>query len=139
MSMDEYKKSLKTYNEISDSRKEEAKSRGEREGKAIQHLRNMLMPEIKDLIQRQRLKYLVNGSKFNKYKREGGKDRGKYVYCKLSNNHKSLHYGDWRKAQMRIRTRPIIAEQSVFWTSSLNEKSSFLPKLNKMRSACALQ
>ena len=52
LSMEEYKKSLKTYNEINESRKEEAKMRGEREGKAIHHLRAMITPEILELIQR---------------------------------------------------------------------------------------
>ena len=57
--MDEFRKGLKTYNEINESRKEEAKHRGEREGKAIQHLRATLAPEIAELVERQRLNFLV--------------------------------------------------------------------------------
>lgn len=92
LTMEEFKKGLKTYNEISESRKEEAKNRGEREGKAIQHLRSLITPEIVELIQRQRLNFLVAGTKFHKFKKEG---KGKFLLVKLSPNHKAFHYGDW--------------------------------------------
>lgn len=87
--MDEYRKALKTYNEINESRKEDAKARGEREGKAIQHLRSILVPEIMELVQRQRLNFLVKGTRF-------AKGKGKFVFCKLSPNHKAFYYGDWQ-------------------------------------------
>jgi hypothetical protein len=42
--MEDYRKGLKTYGEINDGRKEELKHRGEREGKAVQHLRKVVAP-----------------------------------------------------------------------------------------------
>ena len=92
LKMEEFKKGLKTYSEISESRKEEAKNRGEREGKAIQHLRSLITPEVVELIQQQRLNFLVSGTKFLKFKKEG---KGKFLLVKLSPNHKAFHYGDW--------------------------------------------
>ena len=63
----------------------------------VKHLIQMLTPEIQELIQRQRLKFLRSGTRFSKYKKEGGKERGKYVFLKLSNNHKALFFGDWNE------------------------------------------
>ncbi len=94
LSMDDYRKGLKTYHEISEMRKEEAKSRGEREGRAVRHLRQAIMPEIIELIQRQRLNVLSVGTRFAKG--GGGKEqRGKHIFVRLSANRKSFYYGDW--------------------------------------------
>ncbi len=96
ISMDEYKRALKSYNEISESRKEEAKNRGEREGEAIKQLRRTLTPEIVDLVQRQRLNFMTKGTRFGKYKRDGGaKDRARHVYVRLGATQKAIHYGEW--------------------------------------------
>lgn len=95
MSLEEYKRSLKTYNEINELRKEEAKNRVEKDSKAIKVLREMLTQDTVELIQSQRLKFLVTGTRFSKYKKEGVKERGKFTYLKLSANRKTLLYGDW--------------------------------------------
>lgn len=99
--MDDYRKGLKTYHEISEGRKEEAKTRGEKEGRAIRHLRDSITPEIKELIQQQRFNVMAAGAKFGKFRRDGAgasggnkEQRGKHVFLRLSANHKALLYGD---------------------------------------------
>jgi engulfment/cell motility protein 1 len=56
----------------------------------IQELKKKITPEIIDLIKRQRLNHLVNGMGFNMKLRR----TDKFFYCRLSPNHKVLHYGD---------------------------------------------
>ena len=50
---------------------------------------------ILNLIERQRLAFLVEGAKFYKLKKDGGRERNKFTFCKLSPNHKNLYFGDW--------------------------------------------
>ena len=88
--LEQFKSKLKSYAEIQDLWKEEAKIRGERDGKAIQELKGILLPDILDLIQCQRLKYISEGTKFPK-----PKEKGRFVFVKLSSNHKTLGYVDW--------------------------------------------
>lgn len=94
LSFEEFAKSLRTYHEITESRKEEAKNRGERDGPAIRHLRQSLEPEMLELVQRQRLNFLVSGTSFTKIRKDS-KDKHGFVFVRLSSNHKSLLYGDW--------------------------------------------
>ena len=53
--LEDYKKALKSYSDISGSRKEAMKNKAGRQGEAIMHLRAVIKPEIMELIQRQRL------------------------------------------------------------------------------------
>ena len=95
MTMDEFKRNLKTYSAIQESRNKEAKNRGEREGKAVQHLKESIVPEIKGLIQQQRMRFLIAGTRFNRPKNKGdsqGGSRSQVHICRLSQNQKSLHY-----------------------------------------------
>ncbi len=53
-----------------------------------QVLRQHLVQEVEDLIQQQRLNFLVEGTKFPRYKRSGDILKGQYRYVKLHTNHK---------------------------------------------------
>jgi engulfment/cell motility protein 1 len=57
----------------------------------VEELRKKITPEIWDLVQRERLNHLVQGANFPKI---GGKRRDQTFYCRLSPNHKVLHFGD---------------------------------------------
>ncbi|TRY63374.1 hypothetical protein TCAL_03651 [Tigriopus californicus] len=94
-SFEDFRKCLRSYQEITESRKEEAKNRAERDGPAIRHLRESLEPEMLELVQRQRLNFLVSGSHFSKIRKES-KDKHGFLFFRLSTNHKSLLYGDWK-------------------------------------------
>lgn len=59
--------------------------------------------DVVDLISKQRLLRLVEGGKFVKYTAKGQRIKDKFWICKLSPNHRTLHYGDLeetRKPQM---------------------------------------
>lgn len=102
-SREEFKTNLKSYNDIVEIRKEEAKHRAERECKPIQDLRDSLEAEVDELIQQQRLNVLVEGSRFPKLRPIGGtavtkRDairNARAGFCKLSANQKALHYCEW--------------------------------------------
>lgn len=49
---------------------------------------------IVDLIAKQRLSRLVEGAKFPKYTPKGQRVKDRYWMCRLSPNHRTLHYGD---------------------------------------------
>ena len=59
--------------------------------KPVIELREAIMPEIKELIRQQRMRYLVEGDFFPKV---GRHKRGRSFYCRLSPNLKVLHFGD---------------------------------------------
>ncbi|XP_005096302.1 engulfment and cell motility protein 1 isoform X2 [Aplysia californica] len=87
-----------TYNEISKIRENE---RREKEGQGAQlkpiiELREQIAPEIRELVQQQRLNYLMAGTRFAKYTKDG-KCKDKFWYWMLSHNCKALHYGDCRE------------------------------------------
>jgi hypothetical protein len=51
-------------------------------------LRQHLVQEVEDLIQQQRFNFMVEGTKFPRYKRSGDLLKGQYCYVKLHTNHK---------------------------------------------------
>ncbi|XP_055065964.1 engulfment and cell motility protein 1 isoform X1 [Misgurnus anguillicaudatus] len=55
-------------------------------------LREKLQPEVTELIKQQRLNRLCEGACFRKISARRRQD--KFWYCRLSPNHKVLHYGD---------------------------------------------
>ncbi|XP_057195423.1 engulfment and cell motility protein 1 isoform X3 [Triplophysa rosa] len=55
-------------------------------------LREKLQPEVTELIKQQRLNRLCEGTCFRKISARRRQD--KFWYCRLSPNHKVLHYGD---------------------------------------------
>lgn len=93
---DMFRSSLKSYSEISRRWQSDAKSREAWARSApVQQLRNHLTPEIQDIIRQQRQNFLVEGTKFHRYKRSGEQEKQRYRYVKLHNNHKTLYVGDW--------------------------------------------
>lgn len=85
-----------TYNEITNLWQQERSNREEWESQAkpIVELREQITPEIINLIQKQRLQYLCEGTMFTKYSNKGQRIKDKFWYCRLSPNHKIFHYGD---------------------------------------------
>lgn len=95
LTIDEFSAELLSYTQISESWKEATKARGDQKDcKAINELRQLVQPELLNLVQRQRLNFICEGTKFTRQKREGSK----YIFAKLSSNHKTLYYGDWSDA-----------------------------------------
>ncbi|XP_071549346.1 engulfment and cell motility protein 1 isoform X2 [Panulirus ornatus] len=83
-----------TYAEIAEIWQQERINNEEQEMQAppIKELRRQLEPEILELIQQHRLRFLVEGTRF-KYAR-GVRAKDKFRYCRLSPNHKFFHYDD---------------------------------------------
>ncbi|KAK7017868.1 Engulfment and cell motility protein 3 [Halocaridina rubra] len=82
------------YTEIAEIWQQERINIEEQEMQAppIKELRKQLEPEILELIQQHRLRFLIEGTRF-KYPR-GMKTKDKFRYVRLSPNHKFLHYDD---------------------------------------------
>lgn len=57
----------------------------------VQDLRLKITPEIYELVKKERLNHLVQGAAFPKI---GARRRDQQFYCRLSPNHKILHFGD---------------------------------------------
>uniref|UniRef100_A0A8D8Q509 Engulfment and cell motility protein 1 n=1 Tax=Cacopsylla melanoneura TaxID=428564 RepID=A0A8D8Q509_9HEMI len=64
--------------------------------KPIVELRELIKPEIIDLIKQQRLGYLVEGTRFNKYTK-GSRVKDQFWYVRLSPNHKVFQHGPWHE------------------------------------------
>uniref|UniRef100_T1J981 ELMO domain-containing protein n=1 Tax=Strigamia maritima TaxID=126957 RepID=T1J981_STRMM len=109
--LDKFRNKLNTltYSEITNLWQQERTSREEWESQArpIVELRCQITPEIMELIQQQRLGYLVDGTMFTKYTNKGQRIKDKFWYCRLSPNHKTLHYGDCEE-----NTTPTLEELS---------------------------
>ncbi|KAK9309611.1 hypothetical protein QLX08_000828 [Tetragonisca angustula] len=95
---DKFKNKLQqlTYSTITNLWQQERTSREEWESHArpIVELREQITPEILELIQQQRLGFLVEGTRFMKYSARGQRIKDKFWYVRLSPNHKVFHYGD---------------------------------------------
>lgn len=85
-----------TYSEITNLWQQERTNREEWESHArpIVELKEMITPEILDLIKQQRLSFLVDGTRFTKYSQRGQRIKDKFWYVRLSPSHKVFHYGD---------------------------------------------
>ncbi|XP_056381274.1 engulfment and cell motility protein 3 isoform X3 [Hyla sarda] len=80
------------YSEILRRRQEERLILDEALSPPVMELRKQLQPELLNLIKQQRLHYLCEGTKFRKISSRRRQD--KLWFCRLSPNHKVLHYGD---------------------------------------------
>ncbi len=90
--LEAFKRYLPTYSQITDLWREANKKRGEEDSEAIKALRDILRPDLMNLIQRQRLNFICEGTRFLKQKKAGG---SKFTFVKLSPNRKTLCFGDW--------------------------------------------
>uniref|UniRef100_A0AAX7UG17 ELMO domain-containing protein n=1 Tax=Astatotilapia calliptera TaxID=8154 RepID=A0AAX7UG17_ASTCA len=93
-SIDQLKTKLRglNYSEILRLRQSERMSQDDFQSPPIIELRERIQPEILELIKQQRLNRLCEGSCFRKL---GNRRRQeKFWFCRLSLNHKVLHYGD---------------------------------------------
>ncbi|XP_073522759.1 engulfment and cell motility protein 3 [Phyllobates terribilis] len=80
------------YSEILRRRQEERLNQDEALSPPVMDLRKQLEPELRNLITQHRLHYLCEGTKFRKVSSRRRQD--KLWFCRLSPNHKVLHYGD---------------------------------------------
>ncbi|XP_014212100.1 engulfment and cell motility protein 1 [Copidosoma floridanum] len=96
--LDKFKTKLQqlTYSDITNLRQQERTNREEwgNHARPILTLKDKITPEIMDLIQQQRLGFLVEGTRFTKYSTRGQRMKDKFWYVRLSPNHKVFHYGD---------------------------------------------
>ncbi|XP_059900162.1 engulfment and cell motility protein 1 isoform X2 [Gadus macrocephalus] len=93
-SLDQFKSRLQnmSYTEILKIRQSERMNQEDFQSRPIVELREKIQPEIMELIKQQRLNRLCEGTCFKKTNNRRKPD--KYWYCRLSPNHKVLHYGD---------------------------------------------
>ncbi|NXP74290.1 ELMO3 protein, partial [Ramphastos sulfuratus] len=81
-----------SYSEILRLRQTERLHQEETLAVPVQELHEKLKPELLELVRQQRLRYLCQGTLFRKISTRRRQD--KLWYCRLSPNHKVLHYGD---------------------------------------------
>ncbi|KAG8139484.1 putative Engulfment and cell motility protein [Naja naja] len=111
-SLDQFKSKLQnlSYTEILKIRQSERMNQEDFQSRPILELKEKIQPEILELIKQQRLNRLVEGTcfrKLNSRRRQGVVVlvvviqinnflylSDKFWYCRLSPNHKVLHYGD---------------------------------------------
>uniref|UniRef100_A0A8C6P0Q2 Engulfment and cell motility 1 n=1 Tax=Nothobranchius furzeri TaxID=105023 RepID=A0A8C6P0Q2_NOTFU len=93
-SLDQFKSRLQNlgYAEILKIRQSERMNQEDFQSRPILELREKIQPEIMELIKQQRLNRLCEGTCFRKISNRRRQD--KFWYCRLSPNHKVLHYGD---------------------------------------------
>ncbi|KAM9307931.1 engulfment and cell motility protein 1 isoform 2-T2 [Gastrophryne carolinensis] len=93
-SLDQFKCRLQSlsYTEILKIRQSERMNQEDFQSRPILELKEKIQPEILELIKQQRLNRLVEGTCFRKLNSRRRQD--KFWYCRLSPNHKVLHYGD---------------------------------------------
>lgn len=83
-----------TYGKVKDAWQEES-TKTRQNSQVMKDLKSTLQPLVIDRIKEQRLAQMESGTRFSKYRRDGGgKERGKEIYCKLDASHKTLHYKD---------------------------------------------
>ena len=76
---DQFRMNVKSYGEISRRWQSEAKGRDSWERSApVQELRDHLGPEIEDLIRQQRANFMVEGTRFQRFKKTGEPIKSQY-------------------------------------------------------------
>jgi len=96
-SLDSFKQKLQSfpYSEILKRRQQEQADREQFHAQArpVLELQKEVKPQIVELIKQQRLNFLKEGSVFHKISSKRLRDKSLW-FCRLSPNHKFLHYGD---------------------------------------------
>ena len=127
MNLQEFKTGLRSFSQVSESWREAIKSKTYNDLPSVKELKTIITPDILNLIQRQRLNCLVQGESFPKFKKDGNRERNKFVFVKLSPNHKNLYYGDWTAENEtpsleQLPNRILVNEINDFSTSQVRPK-----------------
>ncbi|XP_052000086.1 engulfment and cell motility protein 1 [Xyrauchen texanus] len=91
------------------TRKSETMSQDDPKSRPMLELREKLQPEVSELIKQQRLNCLCEGTCFRKISARRRQD--KFLYCRLSPNHKVLHYGDTEEFSQRQLSHDSLQEK----------------------------
>ena len=77
-----------SFAKIQEARQKELEEQEElkRQAKPIRELREMIRPELEDVIRQQRINRMVDGCYFKAVKSAKSARNEKYLYCKLSHN-----------------------------------------------------
>uniref|UniRef100_A0A8B9ID50 ELMO domain-containing protein n=1 Tax=Anser brachyrhynchus TaxID=132585 RepID=A0A8B9ID50_9AVES len=138
-SLDQFKSKLQnlSYTEILKIRQSERMNQEDFQSRPILELKEKIQPEILELIKQQRLNRLVEGTCFRKLNSRRRQD--KFWYCRLSPNHKVLHYGDLEESPQGEVPHDSLQDKCKSYCQYLNwraERSSIghfvcsLPSLN---------
>jgi len=93
---DEFRNKVKSYTDISKKWQKDANAKDPwKESEPVKVLKAHLSHEIEELIQQQRCNFMVEGTKFQRLKKNGEVLKGQYRYIKLHTNHKTIYVGDW--------------------------------------------
>uniref|UniRef100_H2YA57 ELMO domain-containing protein n=1 Tax=Ciona savignyi TaxID=51511 RepID=H2YA57_CIOSA len=96
-SLDSFKQKLQSlsYAEILKKRQQERADREKFDSQALPvvELQKKIKPDIIELVRQQRFNFLISGTAFHKISNKRLRDKSRW-YCRLSPNHKFLHYGD---------------------------------------------
>uniref|UniRef100_A0A8C2D639 Engulfment and cell motility 1 (ced-12 homolog, C. elegans) n=1 Tax=Cyprinus carpio TaxID=7962 RepID=A0A8C2D639_CYPCA len=112
-SLDQFKSRLQnlSYTEILKLRQSERMNQEDFQSRPILELREKIQPEIMELIKQQRLNRLCEGTCFRKISSRRRQD--KFWYCRLSPNHKVLHYGDLEEMASLYKDVPVADIKAV--------------------------
>jgi len=93
---DEFKNKVKSYSDIAKKWHQDANTKDPwKESEPVKVLKEHLGVEIDELIQQQRCNFMVEGTRFQRLKKNGEVMKGQYRYIKLHTNHKTIYIGDW--------------------------------------------
>ena len=93
---EQFRQNVKSYLDISRKWQADARNRDIWTNSApVTELKAHLEPEIKELIRQQRSNFMVEGTRFQKYKKSGEEVKGQFRYVKLHPNHKTIYVGEW--------------------------------------------
>jgi len=93
---EEFRTRVRSYTDISKKWQKDANNRDPWiESEPVKVLKQHLSQEIEELIQQQRYNFMVEGTRFQKLKKNGEVMKSQYKYIKLNNNRKTISVGDW--------------------------------------------
>jgi len=93
---EEFKNRVRSYTDISKKWQKDATNRDPWiESEPVKVLKQHLSQEIEELIQQQRYNFMVEGTRFQRLKKNGEVMKGQYKYIKLNNNRKTISVGEW--------------------------------------------
>jgi len=98
---DEFKSKVKSYSDIAKKWQKDAQDKDPwSDSKPVQVLKEHLREEIDELVQQQRYNFMVEGTRFPRYKKDGQTMKGQYKYVKLHTNRKTIYVGHTSEKNM---------------------------------------